>query len=746
VRVGAQARPAAGPEKVQADGPSPLDALLLSETAFTAEEIRRTPYLTGRVEGARVPWMLEIGFPGSNRHGVRVPGTAEADGTFRYLLDDFCGQVDLRDAARVSVRAYRCGDSASMSLTEMGLKTDDAVVHVTVETEKQLQQIRGFGCYADLPKTFLEAPAEREREYAPLLDALREIGVTQLDFSFGTQLLEPQNDDDDPLHINWEPLRKRFASEPAARALAGYVKYVQSRGFAVGLRAISFAGWQWQGQGPERTPKSAEVAETCVALLTLLREEGIALTHLVPVWEPSYPPEAVAEVCAKTAELAKRHGFDLPIVGPYRIATGGQGMDMDAMPDRYLNGQRYVEAYLRAMGSLGTVVGIEDYASGWARTEANLRRLQREVIAPAGSVAGNPRELWLLEYGPLCGIGPWNFYPSRWHGAYTGYESAFRLARMVHQELGGGVNSFFFWKAYDGVGDGELISSFGLIKSARHDRERRPPFHTARVLWKHIPRGAHHLACTAGAGLLANACVKDGGFTVLLTNPRSVPVTAHVRLTNVSLAPQAYHYSATESVTYQERELSLCGGRSVSLSLAPRSVNALVCRAAHTVTPFRQTVCPDPARACVYLSDLPWAAVSVAGKRELQHSAVDGTGVTVRQDETPSHDWLTVNGVRYRKGLGTRTPSEVVYSLQGKYASFEATCGIDDAARTATSFAGAVFTVVVDGRNVFSSVPVKPGQGGVTVNVSCVGASELRLKVSGTEGALADWIEARLVR
>jgi len=746
VRVGAQARRAAATEAVPAGGPSPLDALLLSETAFTAAEIRRAPVLAGRVEGARVPWMLEIGFPGSDRHGVRVPGAAEDDGTFRYLLDDFCGLIDLRDAAQVSVRAYRCGDAPAMTLTGVGLKTEDAVAQVTVEAEKPLQQIRGFGCYADLPKTFLGAPAEREREYAPLLDALREIGVTQLDFSFGTQLLEPQNDDDDPLHVNWEPLRKRFASEPAARTLAGYVKYVQSKGFSVGLRAISYAGWQWRGQDSGRTPDCAEVAESCVALLTLLREEGVTLTHLVPVWEPAYPPEAVAEVCAKTARLAKQHGFDLPIVGPYRIATGGQSMDMDAMPDRYLNGQRYVEAYLQAMGDLGSVIGVEDYASGWARTEANLRRLRREVIAPAGLAGGKPRELWLLEYGPLCGIGPWNFYPSRWHGAYTGYESAFRLARMVHQELGGGVSSFFFWKAYDGVGDSELISSFGLIKSARHDSEHRPPFHAARVLWKHIPRGAHHLACTAGAGLLANACVKDGRFTVLLTNPRSVPVTADVRLAHVSLAPQAYHYSTTESVTYQERALSLCASRSASLVLPPRSVNALVCRAAHTATPFGQTVYPDPESACVYLSDLPWAAVSVAGKAELLRSAIDGTGASVRQDETPAYDWLTVNGVRYRKGLGTRAPSDVVYSLEGKYASFEATCGIDDAARTPAAFAGAVFAVIVDGRTVFASAPVKPGQKGVQVRVPCAGAKELRLKVSCAERVLADWIEARLVR
>jgi hypothetical protein len=747
VRVWSAARPTPAADTVSLPSASPLASLKFFEKSFTAEEVRAAPFLVGRVSDARVPWMLEVGFPGSRRAGVKIPGVNAADGAFRYLLDDFCGAIHLRGAARVSVCGYRRGGSTPLAVSDVALRADNRSAEVIVDPDKPLQKLRGFGCYADLPKTFLTEPEAQEREYVPLLDALREAGVTQLDFSFGTQLLEPQNDDDDPQRINWEPLRKRFAAEQGARTLVGYINYVQARGFAVGLRAISFAGWQWEGQGTVRSPKADEVAESCVALLTLLREECVTLTHLVPVWEPAYPPEAVAEVCAKTARLAKQHGFDLPIVGPYRIATGGQSMDMDAMPDRYLNGQRYVEAYLKAMGEFATVVGVEDYASGWAMTEPNLKRLQREVIEPAGPVAGRPRELWLLEYGPLCGVGPWNFYPSRWHGAYAGYESGFRLARMVHQELNGGVSSFYFWKAYDGVGDGDLISSFGLIKSARHDRELRPPYHAARVLWRQVPRGARHLACTAGAGVLANAFVKDGRFTVLLTNPRSCSVTAEVRFGAVTLAPQAVHYSATERVAYQACDVSLTDTGGATLTLAPRSVNALVCRTAYAFAPFQRTVWPeDSATNAVYLSDLQWSAVSVAGKRELLRDAVSGMGATVRQDETTAYGWLTVGGVRYRKGLGTQTPSEAVYALDGGYSAFEAVIGIDDASRKAAPDATAVFSVALDGKTAFTSGPVKSGQAGQAVRVPCAGAKTLRLTVTGADGVLADWCEARLLR
>lgn len=722
---------------------SPIEATLLFDETFTAGQIAEKPWLAGRVADPAVPWMLVAEYPGMARQGLRTAGAHAADGTFRYLLDDYCGLIDLRGAERVRLRGYACGGRMPAARAAAGLEADGGRARVTVHADRPLQTMRGFGCYADFPKTFLADAGARERAYAPLLDALRDAGVTRLDFSFGTGMLEPQNDDDDPGHINWAPLRKRFAEEASLRTLAGYLKYVRSKGFEIGLRAISFAGWQWAGSGAARVPKSDEVAESCVALLMLLREEGIEPTHLVPVWEPSYPPEAVAEVCAATARLARRHGLALPVVGPYRITTGGQGMDTDTMPDRYLNGQRYVGAYLKAMGDLATVVGVEDYASGWAMAEPNLQRLVREVIAPFGPVAGRERELWMLEYGPLCGIGPWNFYPSRWHGAYAGYESAFRLAKMVHQGLNGGVHAFYFWKAYDAVGDAETISSFGLIKGVRHDSERRPPYHTARVLWRHVPPGARHVACTAEAGLMANAFESEGSVTVLLTNPRGCAVEAEVRLPPGAYAPVATLYSAEEAVTYQEREVCLGGGNVARVRLPPRSVHALACRAAWVATPFGRTVWVSGDAADAYLSDLAWEAVSVRGSAGLMREPINGMNVSVFRDETPSGDWLTLGGSRYRKGLGMRATGEVTYALDGAWQVFEAEVGIDDAAR---KDGAVVFRVFADGREVFASGEMKAGEPARRVNVALGGVKALRLTVTGGNGTFADWADARLRR
>ncbi len=149
----------------------------------------------------------------------------------------------------------------------------------------------------------------------------------------------------------------------------------------------------------------------------------------------------------------------------------------------------------------------------------------------------------MLEYVPPA-AGPWNFVVSRCT-PYASYDSAFRLARCLHQEFGGGVSNFFFWKAYDKVGDGNLISCWGLVKASMHDYERRPPYYIARMFWKHIPCGARHLACTSEAEILANAFGMDQRFTVVLTNPRPTEVRAELRLAGVELAPQAYLHTST---------------------------------------------------------------------------------------------------------------------------------------------------------------------------------------------------------
>ena len=728
----------------------PFATLVAWKHELTAAEVQAKPYLVGRVQGKDVPWELSVEYPGREDRGARVAGMCSPDGQFRYLLDEYCGPIELRGASRMKVSIYRTGTGAgSLTVEDVHLEPGRLEGSIVVDPQKKFQQIRGFGCYADVPNTFLSDPVEQDAQYAPLLAMLEEIGVTHLDFSTPVRDLEPENDDTDPRHINWNCFRETFRASSRLQVLAKYLCYLQSKGFTVGLRVISYARWQCRDESDGPTPDTDEVAEYCVALLKLMIEAGVKPTHLVPVWEVKYAPESVAEICVKTARLARQHGIGVPIVGPYCYATGGQSTNMEAMPDRYMQGKLYVGAYLKTAGDVCDFIGVEDYASGCALIEPNLKRLWREVIEP-GNRSGRPKELWMLEYGSPCGPGPWNFYPSRWHGTYATYESAFRLARCLHQQLNGGVSNFLFWKAYDVVGDGNLISCCGLIKSAIYDYEPRPPYYVARMFWKHIPPGARHIACQSDGALLANAFEKHGSFSVVMTNPRSDSIKANLRILGTELAPQAWLYTSTEEVKYQQCQMLATGPTVSSLLLPPRSVSTVVCRRAHVTQPFDRTVWADESPGVVYLSDLQWAGVSVTGTQGLRRSPlmIDGRNVSVRQDETNRHEWLVIDRTRYRKGLGAMAPSQVVYELDGRAVSFKAVVGLDDAAAHLKGTQRAIFEVMVDGKTVFTSSPMSLGKKR-KVSVPCTGAKELRLIVKRPEGSSANtpanWAEARLV-
>lgn len=727
----------------------PLNSLLILEKELTASELQTTPYLTGRLVPAGSSWVLHVEFPERKDRGLWLPGKTDPEGHFRYLLNDLGGTIDLSGADRVTMKMFRKSLAERTTAQDVTLEAGKPLARIVVDPGKQLQVIRSFGAYADIPKTFLADAEARRAQYGPLLAELKEVGITQLDFATLAQWIEPENDDADPQHMNWDSFRRHFRDDPHMQTLVKYLRYLESEGFSVGLRLQGYAGWQWvKRPGGKPLPNADEVAEHCVALLTMIREEGIRPTHLVPIWEPSYAPEAVAEICAKTARLARQHGIEIPIVGPYTYATGGQSTKMDAMPDRYTVGPRYCGPYLKIAGDLCHVIGVEDYASGCGLIEPNLKRLWREVIDPL-SKSGPAKELWMLEYGTPCGVGPWNFYPSRWHGTYAGYESAFRLARCLHQQFNGRVSGFFFWKAYDVVGDGALISCCGLVKSDMHDAERRPPYYIARMFWKHIPQGARHVECLSETDVLANAFMKDGRFTVVLTNPRPNAVRSDVRLAGMELAPQASLYTSTEEIKYQEREVSARGDTVASIVLPPRSVSTLVCRKAYVARPFDRTVWADTSTSTVYLSDLQWSAVTQTGKQGLLNDDIQGQDVNVAQDENLLRQWIVIQRTRYRKGLGVTAPAQVVYDLEDRYASFEAKVGIDDGATQGKDEPTLIFAVLVDGKKVFMSDPMKPGQKPQVVNVPCAGAKQLTLIVTGKGGGNrnpAAWADARLTK
>lgn len=578
------------PAQAAATSP-PLASVLLFDLQASAAQLDAAPYLAGRVD---CPWVLDIAVLDAPGRRVRVPGKTGPDGRFRYLMNDFGGDLQPRGSRGLRARGYRRGTDAKAAASKAAFVAGQPRASVVVRPGTKLQRVAGLGVYADVPQTHPTDPDAQAAACEAALADLRDIGVAQMDFQFPLSALEPDNDDADPAHFNWDYFRQRFQSDARLQTLVQYLLYVQAQGFVPGLRAGARPRWQNARMpvGPNAaTAEDAvdEVAESCAAAMKLVTEAGVKLAHYVPVWEPANDPEVVAALCAKTARLAAKLGLDVPVFGPYRTATAGRLSNTDAVVDRYEVGAAYTEAYLRIAGDVCRTIGLEDYASGHPIIESNLRRLRRQVIDPLAA-SGPAREICMLEFGAPCGLGPWNYYPSRTHGPCASYESAFRLARSHHYLFNAGVGRFFEWKGYDAIGDGAIASSWGILKGPVHDQERRPKYYVLRMFWKHIPRGADHVACTGDSGVLANAFARHRRFVVTLINPRPDPVEADVRVAGQRLAPQARFYTCTQQVQYQEREVPTDREKVQRLRLPPRSVSTLVCRAAFASQAYDSTV------------------------------------------------------------------------------------------------------------------------------------------------------------
>lgn len=722
----------------------PLGALRLFELATDLPSLAETPVLAGKMTG-KGAWFLQVTDAANEQAFVCLPGRTDAKGNLQYVVDDFCGPFDTGARDRILCRAYRMREGDDLRASEVRFVPAGNPVHVRVEPGCRKQVLGPVSIYANAPKDFAADPGVRKRRYGPVLGEMREVGVAHFDLALTSlAAIEPRNDDGDPGHMDMPFYRANFRSQPEVQTLMQFLRYLRSEGFAFGIRSTGFAGWQVP---PDPDTGAAqhqveEIAESWVALLELMKEEDLVPTHLVPVWEPSYAPETVARICAATMRLARQHGFELPVIGPYVLATGGQSMNPLAMSDQYETGARYVRCYLQECGDQARVIGLEDYASGAPLIRPNLQRLWSEVIDPLSN--GRPRELWMVEYGAPCGLGPWNFYPSRWHGALSTWEGAFRLGRAMNQLLDGGVSRFFFWKAWDSLGETGMVtpSSWGLIKGAAHDEERRPPFSVARLYWRHLQEGSQVVGCHAEGDLPVNATVRDQSIAVFLLNPRSREVTAEVTVADTQLAPQARFLTTTEQIQYQERELYGQGDDCFAVTMPPRSVNVLLCRRSGSALRFEQTRWPvdTESRAVAYLSDLPWISASMSSGG-MKSFGVDGRDVNWRRDETGAGEWLVNGAVRFRKGLCVTGSGNIQFAIPPAAVGFECRVGVDDG----SPGAGPVqFDIDLDQRSAMESISVKRGENAKPVSVAVGGSRVLTLRtVSQDQQTAAGWYEAR---
>jgi alpha-galactosidase len=90
---------------------------------------------------------------------------------------------------------------------------------------------------------------------------------------------------------------------------------------------------------------------------------------------------------------------------------------------------------------------------------------------------------------------------------------------------------------------------------------------------------------------------------------------------------------------------------------------------------------------------------------------------------------LTIGGKYYDRGLGTTSPSEVVYYLGGHCSQLVTDVGVDDEASAATP---ATFTVYADSTAAAASGPVASGDAPKTLTANLTGAAWLRLVTTGS--------------
>ena len=113
---------------------------------------------------------------------------------------------------------------------------------------------------------------------------------------------------------------------------------------------------------------------------------------------------------------------------------------------------------------------------------------------------------------------------------------------------------------------------------------------------------------------------------------------------------------------------------------------------------------------------------------------------------------FVVNGRRFDTGLGLRSGSEVEYDFKGLFVTFLAEVGIDDSSPEMKDPEALEFTLVGDGKILWTSGPVRKSDGLKRVEIPVSGVRALVLRVAG--GSVTrnwrrpqgDWLNVRLLR
>jgi alpha-galactosidase len=119
---------------------------------------------------------------------------------------------------------------------------------------------------------------------------------------------------------------------------------------------------------------------------------------------------------------------------------------------------------------------------------------------------------------------------------------------------------------------------------------------------------------------------------------------------------------------------------------------------------------------------------------------------TPHVDKSVDGHTLSINGEKFDHGLGTHAIGRLIVDLHGTATHFHARVGIDD--EIAPHKGSADFTVVADGKPLFTSGVMSRGDAAKAVDVDLAGVKQLQLKVGdggdGFDFDHADWADAKI--
>jgi hypothetical protein len=133
------------------------------------------------------------------------------------------------------------------------------------------------------------------------------------------------------------------------------------------------------------------------------------------------------------------------------------------------------------------------------------------------------------------------------------------------------------------------------------------------------------------------------------------------------------------------------------------------------------------------------------GATYLSNLPISSSIGTVKVNQNASGGQLAINYVDYTSGLGVSAKSSVSYALGGAYTEFDSTIGVDGN----NSATAVIFQVYGDGKLLYQSSTVTPGNDSIPIAVNVTGVQTLTLDVFGaTTNLSADqavWADARLL-